>query len=55
MVWAPDRATASVASKFLAAREVSSESVPTNGDGRLASVAFLVANESPSLRPRGTL
>lgn len=55
MVWAPDRATASVASKFFNARLVSSVSVGTNGDGRLASVASLVANETPSLLPRGTL
>lgn len=55
MVWAPDKATASVASKFLSARFVSSVPVGTNGDGRFASVAFLVANVTPSLRPSGTL
>lgn len=55
MVWPPESATASVAVRFLVAREVRMALVLAVGGGRLASVAFLVAKLRLSRRPNGTL
>lgn len=46
IVWPPERATTSVAVKFLAV-------VLLDGGGRLAKVAFLVAKFRPSRLPNG--
>lgn len=53
MVWPPERATRSVASRFLVAREVRRALVLNDDGGRLSSVAFLVAKFNPSLLPNG--
>lgn len=54
MVWPPDRATVSVGSRFLVAKEVSMVLALDVGAGRLANVAALVAKVRPSRRPSGT-
>lgn len=55
MVWAPESATVSVASKFFVARRRRTSVVLANGGGRLSSVACLVAKLRPSRLPSGTL
>lgn len=54
MVWPPERATRSVASRFLVARKVRRTLALEVGAGRLSIVAFLVAKVSPSRLPNGT-
>lgn len=55
MVWAPLRATTSVASNFLVAREVRRKLALEFGEGMLARTSACVAKVSLSLLPRGTL
>lgn len=55
MVWPPDSATTSVGVNPFVEREVNSVVVLAVGGGRLASVAFLVANVVPSRLPKGML
>lgn len=53
-MWPPESATASVASRFLAARRDRTVVVLANGGTRLFMVASLVAKLTPSLLPSGT-
>jgi hypothetical protein len=54
MVWPPDRATTSVGSKVLAARDERIVSALSKGGGRLSKVALRVAKFRPSRLPKGT-
>lgn len=54
MVWAPDNATASVASRPLAARRSRMVVVLAKGATRLSIVACSVAKLSPFFLPKGT-
>lgn len=54
MVWPPERATTSVAVKFLVAKDVRRAEVLLDGGGRLARVAAVVAKSRESRRPTGT-
>lgn len=54
IVWPPDRATTSVASKFFVARDVRMVLALLVGAGRLARVVLRVAKFSPSRLPNGT-
>lgn len=54
MVWPPERATTSVASRFLVASLVRRTLVLLVGAGRLSNVVSLVAKFSPSRLPNGT-
>lgn len=54
MVWAPDKATASVVSRPLAERLERMVVVLAKGGGRLSMVTCSVAKLSPSFLPKGT-
>lgn len=54
MVWPPERATRSVAFKFLVAKALRSCVVLKDDGGKLASVSFVVAKFRPSFLPKGT-
>lgn len=54
MVWSPESATTSVGLRFLVARAERMVVALLVGAGRLARVAFCVANVSPSFLPNGT-
>ena len=55
IVWPPDRATTSVASRFLVDRLRRISAALENGGGRFSRVSCSVANSVPSLLPNGTL
>lgn len=54
IVWPPERATTSVASRFLAARDLRIVSALFVEAGRLSRVTCVVAKVSPSFLPNGT-
>lgn len=54
IVWAPDNATASVASRPLVARRERTVVVLAKGATRLSIVACSVAKLTPSFLPKGT-